>query len=125
MPTTADLRERRLELLRAKLRETLLDDGRDRLRPVIEPLLEEFDVLDIALAAIRLAESAGRGDGQDAEDGEIAPATLFDRPERSPGNARRPGNAQGPGVTRARERSARAARAAAAAASRARRAVSP
>ncbi len=89
VPTVADLRERRLELLRANLREALLEDGRDRLRPVIEPLLEEFDVLDVALAAIGLAESAGRGDGQ-AEEREIAPASLFDRPERGPGKAAGP-----------------------------------
>ena len=67
VPTVADLRERRLELLRANLRAALLEDGRDRLRPVIEPLLEEFDVLDVALAAIGLAVSAGRGDWQVAE----------------------------------------------------------
>ena len=95
VPTVADLRERRLELLRANLREALLEDGRDRLRPVIEPLLEEFDVLDVALAAIGLAESAGRGDGQ-AEEREIAPATLFDRPERGPGNAGGPKVRTGP-----------------------------
>ncbi len=94
VPTVADLRERRLELLRANLREALLEDGRDRLRPVIEPLLEEFDVLDVALAAIGLAESAGRGDGQDAEEREIAPATLFDRPERGPSKDRGPSRAR-------------------------------
>ncbi len=81
VPTVADLRERRLELLRANLREALREGGRDRLRPVIEPLLEEFDVLDVALAAVSLAERSVSGDG--VEELEIAPATLGqDRTER-------------------------------------------
>ena len=41
IPTVADLRERRLEVLRADIRETLLDDGIDRFRAVIEPLAED------------------------------------------------------------------------------------
>jgi ATP-dependent RNA helicase DeaD len=82
VPTVADLRERRLELLRANLREALLEDGHDRLRPVIEPLLEEFDVLDVALAAVGLAERAAAGDGDD--DADIAPASLFDRGDARP-----------------------------------------
>ncbi len=89
VPTVADLRERRLELLRASLREALLEDGRDRLRPVIEPLLEEFDVLDVALAAVGLAEQAAGRDGGD--EAEIAPVSLFDRPRPGPGPA--PGRA--------------------------------
>ncbi len=86
VPTVADLRERRLELLRASLREALLENGRDRLRPVLEPLLEEFDVLDVALAAVGLAEQAGARDGNDET--EIAPASLFDRPGPNAGPAR-------------------------------------
>jgi ATP-dependent RNA helicase DeaD len=83
VPTVADLRERRLELLRANLREALLEDGHDRLRPVIEPLLEEFDVLDVALAAVGLAERAAAGDG-DGDEADIAPASLFDRGDSRP-----------------------------------------
>ena len=89
VPTVADLRERRLELLRANLREALLEGGHDRLRPVIEPLLEEFDVLDVALASVALAERAAAGDGVDEAD--IAPASLFDRqePRPKPGKGRK------------------------------------
>ena len=78
VPTVADLRERRLEQLRVSLREALADDGRERLRPVIEPLLGEFDPLDIALAAISIAERATAGDAVDESD--IAPASLFQQP---------------------------------------------
>ncbi|HEX6869293.1 MAG TPA: DEAD/DEAH box helicase, partial [Candidatus Limnocylindrales bacterium] len=40
LPTVADLRERRVELLRANLREALLAGDHDRLRGVVEPLTE-------------------------------------------------------------------------------------
>jgi ATP-dependent RNA helicase DeaD len=91
IPTIADLRERRLELLRANLREALLEDGLDRFRGVIEPLLEEFDVLEVALAAVSLAERAAAGDAIDET--EIAPAVLADRAGPGPrrlGGAERP-----------------------------------
>ena len=98
IPTVADLRERRLEVLRADIRETLLDDGIDRFRAVIEPLAEEFDMVDVALAAVSLADRAGNRDTED-EAVEIVPPPLTgqsprpDRPDRGP---RRPPGA-GPG----------------------------
>ncbi len=73
LPTVADVREKRLEILRGTLRQTLLGDGFDRYRAVVEPLSDEFDLVDIALAAISLADEGARG----AEDTvELAPATL-------------------------------------------------
>jgi ATP-dependent RNA helicase DeaD len=79
IPTVADLRERRLEVLRGSLREAILGDGLDRFRGVVEPLAEEFDVVDVALAAVSLAASASGRD--EADEAEIAPASLFgDRP---------------------------------------------
>jgi ATP-dependent RNA helicase DeaD len=91
IPTVADLRERRLELLRASLREALLEDGLDRFRAVIESLSEENDIVDIALAAVSLADRASARDG--VEEAEIAPAFLFDRP--GPGG-QRPAGARPP-----------------------------
>ncbi len=73
LPTVADVREHRMDLLRGTLRETLVGDGFDRYRAVVEPLSEEFDLVDIALAALSLADAEARG----AEDvTELAPATL-------------------------------------------------
>ena len=75
LPTVADLRERRVEILRGNLREALIAGGHDRLRGVVEPLSEEFDLVDIALAAVSLVEGAGvRGD----DEVELAPAALQD-----------------------------------------------
>jgi len=73
LPSVADLRERRLELLRANLRDALETGGHDRLRGVVEPLSEEFDLVDIALAAVSLIEGAAT---RDEDEVEIAQAFL-------------------------------------------------
>jgi ATP-dependent RNA helicase DeaD len=67
LPTVADLRARRFELLDAQLRETLVGADLDRYRAVIEPLEEEYDILDIALAAASLAADATAPDREEVE----------------------------------------------------------
>ncbi|MCY7419859.1 MAG: DEAD/DEAH box helicase [Chloroflexi bacterium] len=74
IPSVADLRAHRLDLLQATIRGQIADTDNERYRAVIEPLSEEFDLMDIALAAVSIAD-AGRGD-EDERD--IAPASLFD-----------------------------------------------
>ena len=99
MPTVADLRERRIEILRANLREALLGDGFDRFRGVVEPLTEEFDVVDIALAAVSLIEGAG---AQDADEVELfSPPLSAGPPPRGAGRCR-VGQRRRPGPDRAR-----------------------
>ena len=95
LPTVADLRERRVEILRGNLREALLAGDHDRLRGVVEPLSEEFDLVDIALAAVSLVEGASGG----ADEVELAPAFLHDaQPPRSgPGGRGGFGPREGPG----------------------------
>ena len=56
VPTVADLRARRMELTRAALRETILAGGLDAFRGVVESLAEEFDVMDVAAAAVKQSE---------------------------------------------------------------------
>jgi ATP-dependent RNA helicase DeaD len=76
LPTVADLQVRRLELTRASLRETLLEeDGADRFRAVLEPLSDEFDLVDIALAAVKLAHEslAGEDDVEELPDASLRP----------------------------------------------------
>jgi ATP-dependent RNA helicase DeaD len=65
VPTVADLRQRRLELTRASLREALLADDHERFRVVVESLSDEFDVMDVALAAVKLAHEAAGGETDD------------------------------------------------------------
>jgi ATP-dependent RNA helicase DeaD len=64
LPTVADLRAKRLELTRASLRERLVQGDFDDVRPVIESLAEEFDVVDVAAAAVKLAHAATDGTGE-------------------------------------------------------------
>jgi ATP-dependent RNA helicase DeaD len=104
LPTVADLRARRLELLDASLREILLAGDLDRYRAVIEPLEEEFDLLDVALAAAALADEAGAPDREEVEVPELTlrPAgsagPVRPVPRRAP--ASRPFAPGGEGVTR-------------------------
>ncbi|HEX2883692.1 MAG TPA: DEAD/DEAH box helicase [Candidatus Limnocylindria bacterium] len=83
LPTVADLRARRFELLDASLREALLSDDLDRYRAVIEPLQEEFDILDVALAAASLADEVNAPDRDDVE---IPEASLRPQDRRPSSN---------------------------------------
>ncbi len=65
VPTVADLRARRLDLTRAALRESLLGDDLDSFRVVVETLADEFDLMEVALAAVKLAHEAGGGGDDD------------------------------------------------------------
>ncbi|MTV27128.1 DEAD/DEAH box helicase [Nitriliruptoraceae bacterium ZYF776] len=67
VPTVADLRARRLELTRAALRESLLEDDLDRFRVVVESLTDEFDLVEVALAAVKLAHETTTGSDDDDE----------------------------------------------------------
>ena len=81
VPTVADLRAKRLELTRASLRESLLAGGFDNYRVVVESLAEEFDPLDVAAAAVKMADpSAGAGAPGDAEH-EIPAVAVAPAPE--------------------------------------------
>jgi ATP-dependent RNA helicase DeaD len=89
VPTVADLRNRRLELTRAALRESLLTDDLERFRAVVDTLTDEFDVVEVALAAVKLAhEAAGGG----ADDDEEIPVVSF-RTDKDSG--RRPDSGRG------------------------------
>ena len=100
VPTVADLRARQLDLTRASLRERLLAGSSDHARVVVESLAQEFDIVDIATAAVAMAHSAAVGDGEDREI--PAPADLAGAPPR--------GKGKGPGG-RDRQRPAREGRA--------------
>ena len=85
LPTVADLRARRLELTRAALHESLVGDDLEPFRVVVETLSEEFDPLEIALAAVKLAHEsvAGTDDQQDIP----AASAPFEGKDRGPRTA--------------------------------------
>jgi ATP-dependent RNA helicase DeaD len=69
VPTVADLRARRLELTRAALADVLESgDDLDAFRVVVDTLGDEHDVVQIALAAVRLAHEATGGGAPEDED---------------------------------------------------------
>ena len=77
VPTVADLRAKRLELTRASLRERLVAADFDDVRVVVESLSDEFDPIDIAAAAVKMAHDALGGN----EEREIPSRTrVFERP---------------------------------------------
>lgn len=75
VPSQADLRARRMELTRASVREAILEDQFDGFRAVVESLAEEFDLMKIALAALKLAHQAS-GVAADNSDEELAPVDM-------------------------------------------------
>jgi ATP-dependent RNA helicase DeaD len=67
IPTVADLRARRVELMRAAICETLEEGEYDAYRDAIASLAEEFDPIEIAAAAAKLAADATRGEEPENE----------------------------------------------------------
>jgi ATP-dependent RNA helicase DeaD len=65
VPTIADLRNRRMEGTLASVRETIVSDDLDHFRVVVETLTDEFDLMEIALAAVKLAHEASVGSDDD------------------------------------------------------------
>src|SRR5580700_780384 len=102
LPTVADLRTRRLELTRAALRESLLEDDLDAFRDVVEPLGEEFGLLDVALAAVKLAHETSGAAGEEEELPEVELRPPDDRPSRrkATGRDQRHGRPATAGTTR-------------------------
>ncbi|MGW4153009.1 DEAD/DEAH box helicase [Micromonospora chersina] len=84
IPTVADLRTRRLELTQAALRESLLEDDLEPVRAIVESLTDEFDLMEVALAAVRLAHEATLPGTADEEE-EIPQAAVRAPRETRPG----------------------------------------
>ena len=104
VPTTADLRARRLELTRAALHEQLVEDDLEAFRVVVETLTDEFDVMQVALAAVKLAhEGSGAGSDEEEIPEAAAPSHREDRTRRTAGassGGQRGGRSAAGGMTR-------------------------
>ena len=96
VPTVADLRTRRLELTKASLREGILAGDLDAFRSIVEALADEFDVMDVAAAAVKQLELSNGGSVDEKEIPAVEPrrerpagieragaTSRGDRPERS------------------------------------------
>ncbi len=62
VPTALDVRARRLDLTKGEIRDLIQAGGHDGYRSVVEALAAEFDVMDVAAAAVRLAHEATAGE---------------------------------------------------------------
>ena len=71
VPTISDLRAKRLEQTQTALREAILAGGLDHYRVAVESLAQEHDLMDIALAAVKMAHQASGGDHE--EEAEVKP----------------------------------------------------
>lgn len=102
VPSVADRRARRLELLRAALQERLGAEDLARFRSVVESLADEHDLMEVALAAVKLAydTTAGPTDDDEEEIPEIAEVPGSRRPPRRPETTTRRGRARDGGFTR-------------------------
>jgi ATP-dependent RNA helicase DeaD len=99
VPTVADLRARRIEMTKTSLRETLVAGELDAFRAVVDSLAQEFDIMDVAAAAVKLVET------RDGVDGEEIPSVTL-RPDRPPSHHER-GPARKYGAEKARASKAR------------------
>lgn len=98
VPTVADLRARRLEQTALTLREQLTAGNYDDVRAVVTQLAAEFDILDIAAAAVKMVHQAGEGESDAREI--VAPPTAQGPRDRDGQRGHRSGRtATGP-VTR-------------------------
>ena len=78
VPTVLDVRARRLEVTRASIREAIQAGELDGYRVVVEALGDEFEIMDVAAAAVKLAHAASVGSEEDKAE---IPAIHL-RPER-------------------------------------------
>jgi ATP-dependent RNA helicase DeaD len=58
LPTEADLRKRRLESAKETLRARITAGGLEEMRELVESMAEEFDIIDIAAAAVAIANES-------------------------------------------------------------------
>jgi ATP-dependent RNA helicase DeaD len=110
MPTAAQLRERRLELTRDAIRETIADHDLERYRALVESLADEFDLMEIAMAAAKRAHDKLSPDAGEVErdiPDARPPIDRPRRPERAEGRGRPAMRPRGPrGDERGRPRHA-------------------
>jgi len=99
LPTVEELRARRLEVTRTALRDILLKDDLDAFRDVVEPLGAEFDLFEVALAAVKLAHETGGTSGEDEELPAVELPSADDR-RKPAGRGQRRGRTGARGTTR-------------------------
>ena len=62
VPTVADVRAHRQELVKATVREAVIEGDLESYRGIVEALATEMDIMDVAAAAVKLVAARGEGD---------------------------------------------------------------
>jgi ATP-dependent RNA helicase DeaD len=104
VPTVADLRAKRLELTRAALQEALVGDDNEHFRVVVDALSDEYDPIQIAMAAVKLYHQATVGDSEDDEEHSGPGSTTAAdgaRARAAESSSRAPRRVAGPGADEA------------------------
>ena len=83
VPSPMDVKARRLDLTKGALRETIAEGDLDSYRAVVEALGGEFDLMDVAAAAVRLAHEASQGSSGNEDDVNIPDYQSAARPQRT------------------------------------------
>jgi len=98
VPTVADLRTRRMELTRATLEEIIIEGGLDQYRAVVETLADEYDVMEVALAAVKLAHESSGAAADEEEIPDVQPrpeGKSWDKDKGSKGKPWEKGSSKG------------------------------
>ena len=101
IPTVADLRARRMETLSAALREMLVEDDFGQYRNIAQTLAQDYDPLDVAAAAAKLAAEATMGEESEEND-------ISHEPQREERPRNRDDRSGGEGRKREKEKRSRA-----------------
>jgi len=91
LPNVAQLQAKRLERTRKEIQELVETGGLEEYKSVLEPLIgKKFSIVDLALAAVKLAHSAGKPD--DILEEIPVPMMGNSRPNNGPGYGQQRGN---------------------------------
>ncbi len=88
VPTALDVRARRLDLTKGEIRDLIQAGGHDGYRVVVETLAAEFDVMDVAAAAVRLAHEATAGEDAAGDQAHIPAFEEFGQRGKDKGEKR-------------------------------------
>jgi ATP-dependent RNA helicase DeaD len=87
VPTVADLHARRLDNTITALREVLVEDDNEHFRVVVDSLSNEYDVVQVAMAAVKLYHLATTPDSEDESPRDSKPREEAPRADFRPRNA--------------------------------------
>lgn len=80
VPTPLDVKARRLDITKGSIRKLLLAGDLDGFRVVVQTLAAEFDPMDVAAAAVRMAHEATEGDATNDDEVHIPAFESASRP---------------------------------------------